>query len=69
MSDWPVCTKCEKSILKHRLHGFRAYCGSSFGVNNMATFTVTEINTVRRALGHAISDTAQIKERREGFSH
>lgn len=62
---WPVCAKCHVSILQHRLHGHLAYCGEEWGTENMGTFTVTEVNTVRRALGHAISDNARDLERRE----
>ena len=64
MSDWPVCQHCGYTILRHRLYGVYAYCGLE-GRDTRGTFTVTQINEVRRTLGQRPSKTAVEAERKE----
>jgi hypothetical protein len=66
MSDWPECGKCGNSILVHRLVGHLAYCVPDVRSSEYrSTFTVTQINAVRRTLGHSISNSSMDRERRE----
>lgn len=64
MSDWPVCQHCGYTILRHRLYGMYAYCGLE-GRADRGTFTVTQINEVRRTLGQKPSQKALDKEKEE----
>ena len=63
--SWPTCGKCNKSILVHHLTGARAYCDTIRRAETRSTFTATEVNQVRRTLGHKLSHNARDLERRE----
>lgn len=64
--EYPTCQKCQLSILRHRLFGFRAYCDpNTRSAETMSTFTATQVNEVQRILGHTVSESALQKEREE----
>lgn len=62
---WPICSRCNQSILRHALRGRRAYCGSYVAGVKPAPFSVLQVNDVRRTLGHRVSDAALDAENRE----
>ena len=64
---YPTCDRCERSILQHRLVGVMAYCDPKVRSEETRTrsFSITEINTVHRVLGHSISQSALNAERNE----
>lgn len=61
--DWPECRKCHRNITLHYLHGWNAYCDEDKAMKS--TFTVTEINRLRAALGHPVSNKARAMARAE----
>lgn len=60
------CKKCGQSIYLHRLVGHLAYCDpKERNPETRSPFTVKEVNTVHRILGHPISAAGRDHERRE----
>lgn len=60
---WPECRKCHRNITLHYLRGWIAYCDEEKHMRS--TFSVTEINNLRAALGHPIGDKARAMARLE----
>lgn len=62
MTTWPTCTRCQRSIMWHELRGQKALCANS---STPGDFTVTQVNEVRRVLGHHLTETAIQQEAEE----
>lgn len=64
---YPICESCQQSILMHRLVGVIAYCDPKVrsAETRSESFTVKDINDVRRTLGHKLSYYARDRERME----
>lgn len=61
--NWPICTACDRRITVHILRGHIAYCDEIGG--SRGAFTIKQVATLKRVLGHPLSDQILDLERRE----